>query len=203
MENWGLRIQHWGWRAVDWGWEIKISGFHHATPTFDKHISGHHLSQITLFWWHCKILNFPLEDDLQVFPGLLWSGNKYIKLEFLAWLNSPISDLWFILKNGDNNKNENEKKTKKGVQPSKIVLLLCCHVFPGSSLDVAIIVWTIVSLPDNKILSHSLSDSPVWYRGMSLSWCHYPINYRPITQRITRHDWKMILTENIVCSSSY
>ena len=28
------------------------------------------LSRITLFWGHCKALNFLLEDDSQLFPGL-------------------------------------------------------------------------------------------------------------------------------------
>ena len=55
---------------VDWGWAIKIWGNFHATPTIDTHISVYLLSQVTLFWGHSKSLNFPLEDDLQLFPGL-------------------------------------------------------------------------------------------------------------------------------------
>ena len=34
------------------------------------HISVHLLSGIMLFWGHCTGLNFPLEDDSQLFPGL-------------------------------------------------------------------------------------------------------------------------------------
>ena len=73
MENWGLRIQKWGWRVVDWGKTIKIWGFYHATPTFNTNNFGLPLSQITLFWGHFKTLNLPLEDILQIFPGLIWA----------------------------------------------------------------------------------------------------------------------------------
>ena len=48
----------------------KDKGFYHTTPTFNTNDSLHPLSRITLFGGHCKILNFPLEDDLQLFPGL-------------------------------------------------------------------------------------------------------------------------------------
>ena len=71
MQNWGFRLQNWWWRAMNWGYALKIWRFDHATPTFDTHISVHPLSRITLFWGHCTGLNFPLEDDSQLFPGLL------------------------------------------------------------------------------------------------------------------------------------
>ena len=91
MENWGwiteiwgrrkengrFRLQNWGWRAIYWWFSFKIWGFDHATPKFDTHVSVYLLSRITLFWGHCKILNFPLEDDLQLFPGLVY---RYISL---------------------------------------------------------------------------------------------------------------------------
>ena len=67
MENWGLKLKNWGWRAVNWWWTIKIWGFHHSTPTFNTHIFSHTMSQIMLFWGHCKYLNYPLEDILQLF----------------------------------------------------------------------------------------------------------------------------------------
>ena len=73
MENGGFKIQNWGWRAKDWEYAIKILGFHHATPTFNARVSLCPLSRITLFWGHCKALNFPLEDDSQLFPGLGYS----------------------------------------------------------------------------------------------------------------------------------
>ena len=70
MENVAFIIENWGWRAVEWGDAIKIGGFHHATPTFNTYISVHPLSRIALFWGHFKALNFPLEDNWQLFPGL-------------------------------------------------------------------------------------------------------------------------------------
>ena len=70
MDKGGFRAQNWGWRAMDWGQGIKIWGFHHDTPTFNKDFSVYPLSQIPLFWGHCKNLNVPLEHDLQLFPCL-------------------------------------------------------------------------------------------------------------------------------------
>ena len=81
MENGGLSIQKWGWGVLDWGYTIYIQGFYHASLTFNKSIFGRPLSQITLFWGHFKTLNFPLEDILQLFPGLyqapLWQNPPY------------------------------------------------------------------------------------------------------------------------------
>ena len=56
---------------MDWGKALKIWGFNHAKPTFDTHSSVYPLLRIKLFWGHCKPLNFPLEDDSQLFPGLI------------------------------------------------------------------------------------------------------------------------------------
>ena len=79
MENWGLRIQKWGWRVVDWGYTNKIWGVDHATPIFNRNNFVLPLSRITLFWGHLKTPNFPLEDILQLFPGLLQScGENFL-----------------------------------------------------------------------------------------------------------------------------
>ena len=82
IEKGGFRIKNWGWSAMDWGLVFKIWGFDNATPTFETHVSDHLLSRITLFWGHWKALNFPLEEDPQLFPGLalestgIFSGGK-------------------------------------------------------------------------------------------------------------------------------
>ena len=54
MEDLGLKIE------VEWLW-IKD-----RQSKFEDSI----MPQITLYLGHCKILNFPLEDALQLFPGL-------------------------------------------------------------------------------------------------------------------------------------
>ena len=119
MEKELFRIKKWGWKAMDWGKAIKIWGFHHATPTFNTCILVHPLSRITLFWGHCKAQNFPLEDNLQLFPGLLysaywsknidnWSNFKGSRLDFsefnfrnFKWSIYKLyilKNLWFLLK---------------------------------------------------------------------------------------------------------
>ena len=65
---------------MDWGLAIKIWGSNLATPTIDTHISGHPLSWITLFWGRCKVLNFLLEDDSQLFPGLGLLRKRWTKI---------------------------------------------------------------------------------------------------------------------------
>ena len=52
--------------------EDRRSRFDYAKPKFGTNISVHPLLPITLFLWLCKALNFLLEDDSQLFPGLLW-----------------------------------------------------------------------------------------------------------------------------------
>ena len=49
-----------------------------SRSAFNKHVSLCPSSRITLFWGHCKHLNFPLEDNLQLFPGLLQAEYKNI-----------------------------------------------------------------------------------------------------------------------------
>ena len=82
---WGRRMENGGFRAQNWA--IKIWGFHHITPTFHTYVSLCPLPWITLFWGHCRILSFPLEDDLQLFPGLsclIWIVFFFIKSWFLS-----------------------------------------------------------------------------------------------------------------------
>ena len=67
---------------MDWGYTIKIWGLYHTTHKFNEIIFGHPLSRITLFWGHFKTLNFPLEDILQLFPGLALSQVFLIKLNY-------------------------------------------------------------------------------------------------------------------------
>ena len=45
------------------------------------------------FWGHFKALNFPLEDDLQLFPGLNWSGGGKIVTQ-TNFIN--LSIFWFL-----------------------------------------------------------------------------------------------------------
>ena len=79
-EIWGRSTENAGWRAMDWGYALKVWGIDHATPTFDIFISVHPLSWIALFWGLFKALNFLLEDDSQLFPGLYEHTAKRIKL---------------------------------------------------------------------------------------------------------------------------
>ena len=57
--------------------------------------------QITLFWGYCKILNFPLEDDWQIFPGLGWGvgGHWFLTLFNLIWSVSEFfnNGLWMLV----------------------------------------------------------------------------------------------------------
>ena len=96
MENWGLRIQKWGWRVVDWGYTNKIWGVDHATPIFNTNNFGLPLSRITLFWGYFETLNLPLEDILQLFPGLIETPliNSWDTLDTL--LRHP-SNIWLQL----------------------------------------------------------------------------------------------------------
>ena len=67
----------------------------------------HPLSRITLFWGHCKALDFPLEDDLQLFPGLQKSSLKF-KTNFSLTMNATMKRImirnywqqcyWFVWK---------------------------------------------------------------------------------------------------------
>ena len=93
MENWGLRIQKWGWRVVDWGYTNKIWGVDHATPIFNTNNFGLPLSRITLFWGYFETLNLPLEDILQLFPGLHQCQRCRCSVAFCApcWEGVPSS----------------------------------------------------------------------------------------------------------------
>ena len=57
----------------DLGPKIEVEGvwIQDRQSTFNTYVSLCPLLRITLFGGHCKIPNFPLEDDLQLFPGLL------------------------------------------------------------------------------------------------------------------------------------
>ena len=54
-----------------------IWGFHLGISTFNVHVSFCPFSWIPLFWGYCKILNYPFEDNLQLFPGLSDIANRF------------------------------------------------------------------------------------------------------------------------------
>ena len=85
MKNGGLRIKDWGWMSVDWGWAIKIWGFNHA-----KHLrcifliilcrESHYFQDILNF-----DMNFPLEDNIQLFPSPELCGWGWLTLYLWCW----------------------------------------------------------------------------------------------------------------------
>ena len=72
MEGYGLRIGHQDFRISSC--HINIWYIHFCSLIVAKYAILRTLQssefQYTVFWGHCRALNFPLEDDLQLFPGL-------------------------------------------------------------------------------------------------------------------------------------
>ena len=84
MDGYGLRIGN---------HDLRI---YHATPTFNTHISGQPLLQIIVFWGHCKVLNLPLEGNLQLFPGLQFFMINKLNLKQLCEQTINISTRNFV-----------------------------------------------------------------------------------------------------------
>ena len=114
-EDWGQRVQDgelWVYKGSGQrmeNWEFKIEGegcglrignhdlrIYHATPTINTHISGQPLLQILLFWGHCKVLNLPLEGNLQLFPGLQFFMINKLNLKQLCEQTINISTRNFV-----------------------------------------------------------------------------------------------------------
>ena len=88
LEKGELRIEDWEFKFEDGGLRIKegnikIWGFHHAISTINTHISGHTLSRLTIFYGHSKSQNFLLENNWQLFSGLV--SGEHLFRRHLSW----------------------------------------------------------------------------------------------------------------------